>query len=85
MSHPNITLYALNFHSRAERVMWALEEFEIPYNLVRLDISKGELFSEEFQKLSRPISFQRRAARDIGFILALLNLLGCFQSDILFG
>ena len=53
MKNSGITLYAYNFRSRAERVMWALNELNISYKLVRLDPSIGETNADEFIKLSR--------------------------------
>jgi len=42
------TLYALPFPSRAERVLWALKEFDYPHEVIRLDPLKGETATEEF-------------------------------------
>jgi len=46
------TLYTFTFPSRAERVLWCLNELELDYQLKKLDPFKGELFSEEFAQLS---------------------------------
>ena len=45
-------LYAYIFRSRAERVLWALREFEYPYDVVRLDPFKGETNTEEFSSMN---------------------------------
>lgn len=45
-------MYAYTFRSRAERVLWALREFDYPYKIIRLDPFKGETKSEEFVKLN---------------------------------
>lgn len=45
-------LYAYNFYSRAERVIWALEELGFKYEVIRLDPSKGETHTPEFIKLN---------------------------------
>ncbi len=48
----NIKLYALSHFSRSERVIWALEELQLNYQLIRLDPTKGELKTPEFSKLN---------------------------------
>lgn len=45
-------LYAYNFFSRAERVIWVLEELGFKYDLIRLDPLKGETNTPEFIKLN---------------------------------
>jgi len=52
MSEAPITLYAHKFRSRAERVVWTLEELELDYNLIRLDVAKGDLQAAEFVRLN---------------------------------
>jgi glutathione S-transferase len=46
------TLYAFNFRSRAERVLWTLRECDLPYEVVRLDPFKGEARTPEFLRLN---------------------------------
>jgi glutathione S-transferase len=48
----NITLYAYNFRSRAERIVWTLNELELDYTLIRLDPFKGETLTPEFLQLN---------------------------------
>jgi len=48
----NITLYGYNFVSRAERVIWVLNELELPFELIRLDPLKGEMLTEPFLNLN---------------------------------
>ena len=52
MSETPITLYAHKFRSRAERVIWTLEELELDYRLIRLDAAKGDLQAAEFLSLN---------------------------------
>jgi glutathione S-transferase len=52
MSETPITLYAHKFRSRAERVIWTLEELELDYRLIRLDAAKGDLQAAEFVRLN---------------------------------
>ena len=52
MSETPITLYAHTFRSRAERVIWTLEELELDYRLIRLDAAKGDLQAPEFVRLN---------------------------------
>ena len=52
MNHCELELYAYPFRSRAERVIWALDELELEYRLVRLDPSRGENRSDAFLKLN---------------------------------
>lgn len=52
MSEAPITLYAHTFRSRAERVIWTLEELQLDYTLIRLDAAKGELQAPEFVRLN---------------------------------
>ena len=40
MTTPKITLYAYTFRSRAERIIWTLNELQLDYTLIRLDLSK---------------------------------------------
>ncbi len=47
-----LILYAYNFRSRAERILWALEEFQLPYTLIRLDPFRGENSGPDFLKLN---------------------------------
>ncbi len=47
-----LTLYAYNFRSRAERVIWMLNELELPFKLIRLDPKKGESHAPEFTTLN---------------------------------
>ncbi|WGO99027.1 glutathione S-transferase family protein [Saccharophagus degradans] len=48
MDTPSLTVYAYTFRSRAERVIWLLEELHLPYAVQRLDPFKGETRSKEF-------------------------------------
>ena len=52
MSDAPITLYAHIFRSRAERVIWTLQELELDYRLIRLDAAKGDLQAAEFVRLN---------------------------------
>ena len=52
MSASDLTLYAYNFRSRAERVIWALNELGLDYELVRLNPLKGETRTEEFRRIA---------------------------------
>lgn len=45
-------LYAYTFRSRAERVLWALREFDCSYEVVRLDPFKNETIPEEILSLN---------------------------------
>jgi glutathione S-transferase len=47
-----ITLYGYKFISRAERIIWVLNELALPYELIRLDPFKGETLTEEFLQLN---------------------------------
>ncbi len=47
-----LTLYAYNFRSRAERVIWMLNELELPFKLIRLNPKKGESQTAEFKALN---------------------------------
>lgn len=47
-----IVLYAYNFRSRSERVLWTLRELEMPNRVVRLDLAKGENQTLEFLQLN---------------------------------
>ena len=47
-----LTLYSYNFRSRGERVMWALNETGLTYQLVRLNPLKGENRTPEFLALN---------------------------------
>ncbi len=47
-----ITLYAYNFPSRAERVMWTLKELDLDFTLIRLDPAKGETQTSEFKSIA---------------------------------
>ena len=46
------TLYAYPFRSRAERVIWTLRECDLPYEVIRLDLAKGETRNPEFLRLN---------------------------------
>lgn len=37
MTKRHFTLYAYPFRSRAERVLWALKEFDYSFDVIRLD------------------------------------------------
>lgn len=52
MTQRHFTLYAYPFRTRAERVLWALKEFDYSFEVVRLDPSKGEINTPEFIKLN---------------------------------
>jgi len=47
-----ITLYAYTFRSRAERVIWTLEELQLPYTIKRLNPMLGESRTAEFLALN---------------------------------
>jgi glutathione S-transferase len=51
-SASDITLYAYPFRSRAERVIWALNELELDFRLERLDPFKGDNRKKSFLKLN---------------------------------
>lgn len=46
------TLYAYNFRSRSERVLWTLRELDLPHKVIRLDPFKGETNTPEFLELN---------------------------------
>lgn len=48
MNTCSVTLYAYTFRSRAERIVWLLEELIVPYTLIRLNPLAGETRSKEF-------------------------------------
>ena len=48
----DITLYAFIFRSRAERVLWTLEELQLDYQLVRLNPLEGENQTSRFLELN---------------------------------
>jgi len=52
MVDETLTLYAYNFTSRAERVIWCLAELGLDYELIRLDPFKGDIFKPEFLELN---------------------------------
>ena len=52
MQESELKLYAYNFRTRAERVIWALQELKLPFELVRLDPMKGETRDADFLKLN---------------------------------
>ena len=52
MTHSDLILYAYTFRSRAERVIWALDELELDYQLVRLNPLRGETRSDAFRKIA---------------------------------
>ena len=52
MEKTELILYAYTFRSRAERVIWVLNELKLDYKLVRLDPSKGDTSTPEFLKLN---------------------------------
>lgn len=45
-------LYAYTFRSRADRVLWALKEFDYPHEVIKLDPLKGETKTAEFLSLN---------------------------------
>lgn len=47
-----LILYGLKSRSRAERVLWVLQELQLPHRLVRLDYLKGENRAEAYLKLN---------------------------------
>jgi glutathione S-transferase len=47
-----LLLYAYKFRSRAERVLWTLQELTLPHRVVRLNPLKGETRTAEFLKLN---------------------------------
>lgn len=52
MSQHDIVLYAYNFPSRADRVMWMLNEIELKYEVIRLDPFKGETMTDDFKAMA---------------------------------
>ena len=46
------TLYTYTFLSRAERVLWCLDELGLSYELKKLDPMKGDIFTPEFTRLN---------------------------------
>lgn len=53
MKTAELTLYAYTFRTRAERVIWTLQELQLPHRLIRLDPMKGETRDPEFLTLNR--------------------------------
>ena len=49
---PEFVLYAYNFPSRAERVIWVLNELGLDYDLIRLNPLEGETLAPEFLKMN---------------------------------
>ncbi|MDD1642775.1 MAG: glutathione S-transferase family protein [Methylococcaceae bacterium] len=47
-----LILYGLKGRSRAERVLWVLQELQLPHRFVQLDYLKGENKSETYLKLN---------------------------------
>jgi glutathione S-transferase len=47
-----LILYGLKSRSRAERVLWVLQELGLPHRFVRLDYLKGENRTEAYLKLN---------------------------------
>jgi len=47
-----ITLYAFKGRSRAERVLWVLQELRLPHRVMRLDARRGENRSASYLSLS---------------------------------
>ncbi len=47
-----LVLYAFKSRSRAERVLWVLQELRLPHRVVRLDYTKGENTSTAYLKLN---------------------------------
>ena len=47
-----ITVYAFVFPSRAERVIWCLNELNLDYHVIRLDPFKGDLGKPEIKALN---------------------------------
>ena len=47
-----LTLYGYKGRSRAERALWALQEAQLPFTMVRLDAISGETHSDEFLKMN---------------------------------
>jgi len=52
MTINKFVLYTFPFRSRADRVLWALKEFNFPYEVVSLDPLKGETCTKEFLSLN---------------------------------
>ncbi len=52
MTKKYFTLYAYPFRSRAERVLWALKEYDYSFDVIRLNPAKGEINTPEFIKLN---------------------------------
>lgn len=48
----DITLYAYTFRSRAERIIWTLEELKLEYQLIRLNPLKGETKQPDFLSIN---------------------------------
>lgn len=47
-----IILYGFKGRSRAERVLWVLNELNLPHKIIRLDYSRGEHNSSEYLSLN---------------------------------
>ncbi|MBV1881896.1 MAG: glutathione S-transferase family protein [Pseudomonadales bacterium] len=52
MKNAELTLYAYNIRTRAERILWGLNELNFQYNVVRLDPFKGDTNTKEFLELN---------------------------------
>lgn len=73
----SFTLYAYTFLTRAERVMWMLNELALPYELIRLDPLNGETLTPEFKALnpSRKVPVLIHGERVITESLAIMEYL----------
>jgi glutathione S-transferase len=83
MPEAPITLYAHTFRSRAERVIWVLEELQLDYTLIRLDAAKGDLQAPEFVRLNpaRKIPVLVRGDRVLTESLAIAEYLCTLRPD----
>lgn len=51
-TNPDIVLYAFTFVSRAERIIWTLEELGLAHQVVRLDPFKGDMHTTNFAEIN---------------------------------